>query len=55
MTLLLSRRLITMEKIEEYEMEKREMYREVTKKSLIEQGISYNDLMKTVGNLGRSE
>ena len=55
LTLLLSRRLITMEKIAEYEMEKREMYREVTKKSLIEQGISYNDLMKTVGNLGRSE
>lgn len=55
LTLLLSRRLITMEKIAEYEMKKREMYREVTRKSLIEQGISYNDLMKTVGTLGRCE
>ena len=55
LTLLLSRRLITMEKIAEYEMEKREMYREVTRKSLIEQGISYNDLMKTVGTLWRCE
>ena len=53
MTLLLSRRLITMEKIAEYEVEKREMYREVTRKSLEEQGISYNDLMKTVGKWRR--
>lgn len=55
LTLLLSRRLITMEKIAEYEVEKREMYREVTRKSLIEQGISYNDLMKTVGTVERCE
>ena len=48
LTLLLSRRLITMEKIAEYEADKREMYREVTRKSLVDQGISYNDLMKTV-------
>lgn len=53
LTLLLSRRLITMEKIAEYEVEKREMYREVTRKSLEEQGISYNDLMKTVGKWRR--
>lgn len=52
LTLLISRRLITMVKTKEYEKERGEEYRAVTRKSLEEKGISYNDLMKTVCSVG---
>lgn len=41
-----------MVKTKEYEKERGEEYRAVTRKSLEEKGISYNDLMKTVCSVG---
>ena len=55
LTLLISRRLITMVKTKEYERGRSEEYRAVTRNSLEEKGISYNDLMKTVRSVGDAD
>lgn len=48
LTQLISRRLVTMKKVKEYEEGKKEEYKEVTRRSLKEFNLSYNDLMEMV-------
>lgn len=48
LTLLISRRLITMKKIKEYDQTKKNEYQCITRKSLKTYNLSYCDLMETV-------
>ena len=48
LTLLISRRLITMKKVKEYERERKEEYKKQTRESLEKYNLSYCDLMETV-------
>ena len=48
LTLLISRRLITMKKVRKYEPEKKEEYKKATRDSLVRYNLSYCDLMETV-------
>ena len=51
LTLLISRRLITMKKVREYEYERREEYKQQTRESLEKNNLSYCDLMEIVNSL----
>ncbi|KAK8831872.1 hypothetical protein WA577_001929 [Blastocystis sp. JDR] len=55
LTQLISRRLVTMKKVRAYEAERREEYKEVTRRSLKEFILSYNDLMEMTVEANRSE
>ena len=49
LTQLISRRLVTMKKVRAYEAERREEYTVVTRRSLKEFNLSYNDLLERGG------
>lgn len=55
LTQMISRRLITMRKREEYDERKQAEYKEVTRRSLKQFNLSYNDLMEMVEKGGESE